>query len=374
MSLAFALTRLESGLLGPIQGWLVDRYGPRKILTIGLVIFAIGFFLFSQVNSVPSYFVAFIFIALGSSLGGWATLMVPIVNWFDKNRAKAIAWSQLGFSFGGLCVPIMAIGLETFGWRYMGVISGVVILLLGLPLVTLIYHRPSDFNQTIDGIRKTKNNATMDSEQTKLVHSFTWREAIRERSFWLISIGHSLSLLAVSSMLAHLIPHLTNSLNYSLRDASVAFSIMTGFQMLGIFLGGYLGDKYNKQKLVVFCMLGHFFGLVAIAYAANFYWIIVFAVLHGVAWGIRGPLMVALRADFFGPKSFGTIMGFSSLIVMIGMTLGPIVCGVLFDYYGNYEVAFTIMALGSLIGGVCFWLCEPPSSNSSAELTRTNPV
>ena len=61
LSLAFALTRLESGLLGPIQGWLVDRYGPRKILTIGLVIFAIGFFLFSQVNSVPSYFVVLSF-------------------------------------------------------------------------------------------------------------------------------------------------------------------------------------------------------------------------------------------------------------------------------------------------------------------------
>lgn len=364
LSLAFALTRLESGLLGPIQGWLVDRYGPRKILSVGLVIFAIGFFLFSRVDSIPSYFIAFILIALGSSLGGWATLMVPIVNWFDKHRAKAIAWSQLGFSFGGLCVPLMAIGLETFGWRNMGLISGIVILILGLPLVTLIYHRPSDYGQTIDGIKTLFNSQKIGSEKPNRVRSFTWREAIREPSFWLISIGHSLSLLAVSSMLAHLIPHLTNSLDYSLRDASVAFSIMTGFQMFGIFLGGYLGDKYNKQKLVVFCMLGHFFGLVAIAYAANFYWIIAFGVLHGIAWGVRGPLMVALRADFFGPKSFGTIMGFSSLIVMIGMTLGPIICGILFDYYGNYELAFTIMALASLVGGVCFWLCEPPKSEA----------
>ena len=110
--LAFALTRLESGLLGPIQGWLVDRFGPRKILTIGLIIFAIGFVLFSQVNTIPVYFLAFILIALGSSLGGWATLMVPIVHWFDQHRAKAIAWSQLGFSLGGLCVPLMAIGLK----------------------------------------------------------------------------------------------------------------------------------------------------------------------------------------------------------------------------------------------------------------------
>ncbi|GIS19690.1 MAG: hypothetical protein CM15mP120_16060 [Pseudomonadota bacterium] len=105
LSLAFALTRLESGLLGPLQGWLVDRYGPRLILIIGTLIFGIGFFVFSIVQSITSYFIAFILIALGSSLGGFATLMVAIVSWFDQHRAKAIAWSQFGFSIGGLCVP-----------------------------------------------------------------------------------------------------------------------------------------------------------------------------------------------------------------------------------------------------------------------------
>ena len=89
LSLAFALTRLESGLLGPLQGWLVDKYGPRLILIIGTLIFGCGFFVFSQVNSITTYFVAFILIALGSSLGGFATLMVSIVSWFDLHRAKA---------------------------------------------------------------------------------------------------------------------------------------------------------------------------------------------------------------------------------------------------------------------------------------------
>ena len=165
-------------------------------------------------------------------------------------------------------------------------------------------------------------------------------------------------------MLAHLIPHLTNSLNYSLRDASIAFSLMTGLQLIGIFLGGYLGDKYNKQKLVVFCMLGHFLGLLAIAFASDFFWVVIFAILHGIAWGIRGPLMVALRADYFGSRFFGTIMGFSSLIVMIGMTFGPIICGILYDYYGNYQLAFTIMASASLVGALCFWLSESPQQSA----------
>jgi MFS family permease len=360
LSLAFALTRLESGLLGPVQGWLVDRFGPRRILTIGTLIFGFGFFVFSQVDSILSYFAAFVLIALGSSLGGFATLMVSIVNWFDKHRAKAVAWSQLGFSFGGLSVPIVVLGLESFGWQTMAMISGTLILAMGLPLVRIVHHRPEERGEVIDGIRHPSHEDTDAPRPRPAKQSFTWQQAVREPSFWLLSIGHGLSLLAVSSMLAHLIPHLTRSLDYSLAAAGVAFSMMTGVQMCGLFLGGYLGDRYDKRFLVVFTMIGHCLGLLAVTYAENFYWIVAFAVLHGLGWGVRGPMMVALRADYFGPKSFGTIMGISSLIVMVGMTAGPIICGVMYDIYGNYQLAFTAMAFASLAGSLCFWAARPP--------------
>lgn len=209
LSLAFALTRLESGLLGPLQGWLVDKYGPRLILIIGTLIFGCGFFVFSQVNSITTYFVAFILIALGSSLGGFATLMVSIVSWFDLHRAKAIAWSQLGFSFGGLCVPFVMMGLEAFGWRDMALYSGIMVLVIGLPLVSLVRHRPEDYGEIPDGISIHEDTGAdeFESNNGRVAQiSLTWRQAVREPSFWMISAGHGLSLLTVSAMLAHLIP------------------------------------------------------------------------------------------------------------------------------------------------------------------------
>ena len=109
---AFALTRIESGILGPLQGWLVDRFGPRAILTIGTVLFGVGFILFGQVESLLTFYLTFALIALGASLGGFATLMVAIVNWFSRHRSKAIAVSQLGFSLGGLSVPLIIWGCE----------------------------------------------------------------------------------------------------------------------------------------------------------------------------------------------------------------------------------------------------------------------
>ncbi len=366
LSLAFALTRLESGLLGPLQGWLVDRFGPRIILTIGTLIFGLGFFAFSMVDSIPTYFIAFILIALGSSLGGFATLMVSLVNWFDRHRAKAIAWSQIGFSLGGLSVPIVILGLEAWGWRTMAIISGVMVLVVAGPLVQLVRHRPQEVGEVPDGLILKEDGAHAEHHDYVPQISFTWQEAVREPSFWLISLGHGLSLLTVSSMLAHLIPHLINSLDYSAVAAGVVFSFMTGAQLLGLFLGGYLGDRMNKRLLCVLCMLGHFIGLLAVAYATNALWLAVFVIFHGLGWGIRGPQMVALRADYFGPKSFGTIMGISSLIVMIGMTAGPIICGVMYDVYGNYQLAFTIMAFVSATGLLCFWGAKPPRKTLAA--------
>ncbi len=356
LSLAFALTRLESGLLGPLQGWLVDRFGPRLILTIGTLIFSVGFFVFATVDSITTYFVAFILIALGSSLGGFATLMVSLVNWFDRHRATAIAWSQIGFSVGGLCVPLAIWIMETYGWRNMALLSGFSVLIIAGLLVQLVRHRPEELGEVPDGIIAPQATAE------KLVSgtSLSWRQAVREPSFWLISSGHGLALFTVSSMLAHLIPHLTKGLGYTTIQAGLVFSAMTGVQLVGLFLGGYLGDRFNKRFICTLCMVAHSVGLLAVTYADSLLMIGIFILLHGLAWGVRGPLMVALRADYFGTRSFGTIMGISSLIVMIGMTGGPIISGVMFDLEGNYTRAFTIIAGLSFVGSLCFWAASPP--------------
>jgi MFS family permease len=366
LSAAFALTRLESGLLGPLQGWLVDRYGPRKILTIGTVIFGLGFFVFSQINSITTYFLAFILIALGSSLGGFATLMVSLVHWFDKHRAKAVAWSQIGFSLGGLSVPLIVIGLETWGWRNMAIISGCMVLFIGGPLVQLVRHRPDEIGEVPDGI-PVPDLSDDESHTAPIKPNFTWRQAVRESSFWLISAGHGFALFTVSAVIAHLIPHLTYGLGYSTVQAGVVFGFVTGVQLIGLFLGGYLGDRFDKRILCIACMVGHVIGLIAVTWSTGLASLAVFVIFHGFSWGVRGPQMVALRADYFGTNSFGTIMGISSLIVMIGMTGGPLICGYLFDVYGNYEIAFTVIAALSLCGSVCFWAARPPVARNNLQ-------
>jgi MFS family permease len=136
---------------------------------------------------------------------------------------------------------------------------------------------------------------------------------------------------------------------------------MTGFQVVGMLIGGAIGDRFDKRMIAVSCMAMHTAGLLLVAYALNFAMVVAFAVLHGIAWGLRGPLMQAIRADYFGRTSFGVIMGFSSMIVMLGTIAGPLVAGFLADRTGSYEAGFTLLAVLAGLGSVFFLLARRPS-------------
>jgi MFS family permease len=362
ISAAFALTRVESGLLGPLQGWLTDRFGPRAVLVVGTTLFGVGFMLFSGIDSVLGFFLTFATIAVGASLGGFPTLMVSIVGWFRRHRAKAIAASTMGFALGGLLVPVVVACLETYGWRSTAFGSGIVILVLGLPLCAVVRHRPADWGEVPDGLRRTSAGEEAPSH-APAGPELSVAQALRTPEFWLISVGHALALLIVSAVMLHLVAHLIQ-LGYSLAAAGLVVSAMTAFQILGQLVGGYLGDRLDKRHICAACMVMHASGLLLVTYAVSVPMVVAFAMLHGLAWGARGPLMVALRADCFGAGAFGTIMGWSSLIVMLGMSGGPIVAGVLADLAGNYRAGFTVLALLSVLGAFCFLAIRLPDSGA----------
>jgi len=87
LSVAFALTRVEGGILGPVEGYLVDRLGTRRLVFIGLTIMGVGMLALGQTHSLWMFYVAYLIMALGQGLGSWLPLMTMLNNWFDKRRA-----------------------------------------------------------------------------------------------------------------------------------------------------------------------------------------------------------------------------------------------------------------------------------------------
>ena len=353
---AFSAQQAAGGLLGPFQGWLLQRFGSQRMIRIGLVIFALGMALLSQVRGLPLFYIALLIASFGASLGGFLATNTAVVNWFLRHRSMALAIIQVGISAGGLVAPVIAWSLTTHGWRFTALVSAALVLLIGLPLTLLIRNHPEDVGLVPDG-------GPGKVDLTRLVVSppeFGAREALRTRAFWFISLGHALSLTVVSAVLAHLALYLTEEANFTLSLAATMVAVMTASTIVGQLGGGLLGDRFDKRRIAIAAMFSHAGALLMLAYGDSLPWIVAFAVVHGLSWGFRGPTMQALRADYFGRRSFAQILGFSSPLITSGMIAGPLIVALFADSLDSFRPGFVAVASLALLGSVFFMLARPP--------------
>jgi MFS family permease len=353
-----AIQSLEGALIGPVLGWLIDRLGPRAVVRMGIVVFALGFLAFSTVDTIPGFYAAVTLIAIGASMSGYFPLSVCLMHFFERRRARALSLMSLGLAAGGLALPLLSWSIAAFGWRTTCVGAAGVILVLGWPLASILRRHPSEVGQEVDGEPRPVETP---------VPAATWKEgltaaqAVRTRAFWLLAVGHGLALLVVTAVNVHAISHMKQELGYSLPQASFIITLMTVAQGAGMLLGAAVGDRWSKRHLAALCMLAHMVGLLMLAYAVHVSMLVLFAVLHGMAWGLRGPLMQALRADFFGVREIGMIMGLSAVVISIGQVVGPLVAGMAYDWTGHYQSGFLVLALLAGFGSVMFLRARPPA-------------
>ncbi len=391
LSLAFAFTRVEGGILGPIEGYLTDKFGTRRLVMIGMTIMGLGWLLFSQVRDVSEvpilrelpfdtlpdfvqpvippllFYLVYIFIALGQGLGSWLPLMTMLNNWFSRKRAMAMGFSNSTSRLGSLLmIPAIAWAIDPeydrLGWKLTVAIIGVAILVIALPLSTLIRNKPEDHGLLPDGdraigaARPGAPARAASSQQT----DFTWRQALATPAFWLISVGHGFTSMILIAMMAHLAPMMTDQ-GYSLQTASFVITAYTVVSMLFQIVGGIVGDRVPKRlALFVFTWIqasGVFvltFGPTSLLTAFGF------ALLFGIGFGGRNPLTVSIRGEYFGRSSFGMIMGLSQVPMNLMLLAAPVFAGVVRDVTGEYTFAFAVLAALNMLGGVMFLMASKP--------------
>lgn len=372
LSGAAALKSTESALLGPVLGWLVDRFGSQRIVRAGVILFGLGFMLLSQTETLVTFYAAFVVLALGASMCSTMVVSVAIIQWFQRNRARALSSSQFGAAVGGLFVFLVAWVIQTYGWRVAAFGSGVMIIVCGWPLATMVRSRPEDMGQRIDGLPpdtvapsagSTPAAAPVPAPQARSTEGeYTAREALRTGSFWLLSLGHACSLFVVSAINVHAILHIKEGLGYSLALASLYITIATAGQFAGVVCGWAVPERIEKRKVTALSMLFHASGMLMLTYATGPVVLVLSALVHGIGWGLRGPFIAAMRADYFGRNSIGMILGLSSMIMVIGQIGGPLIAGALADWRGNYQAGFTLIAALAAVGSLFFWMAKRPVS------------
>jgi len=367
LALAFSLGQLEASIAGPVVGILVDKIGAKKVIFAGISLVGIGFILLSQTNSLIMFYFSYGVVMLGASGGGWLPMMTVINNWFDKKRTMAMGIGGLGFSMGSfVLVPILAwlVNPSHFGWEMTALALGIFFLIIALPIAKLIRNSPEEHGEIPDGIKAHQSDILNNNSNANENREFEISEVIKMKSFWVISICHGTSSMLISTMMMHMILALKDQ-GLSLQTAALIWGITMGYSGLAQIFGGYIGDKMPKNlALCIFGCLQSVGVAIATLIGDSFYFIPIFIIIYGLGFGARVPLGSSIRGEYFGRKSYGKVLGFSMVPMFLLMTIGPLFAGKMFDIYGNYEIAFLVLAVIAGFGSLGFLFAKKPNPKS----------
>ncbi len=369
LSIAFVLYRVEGSVLGPVSGFLIDKLGPRRNVLIGLILCGAGFVLLSRTQELWHFYTAFVVITVGIGLGTWMPMITVLNNWFERHRAMAMALAIEGFLIGGVAlVPVIVWAIDPdvpgrLGWRNTALVIGIIIIAVAWPLSRLVRNSPEPYGQFPDGEMRAPHpeRATETPTADALEeYGYTWQEAVRTRTFWLITMGHACSSVVFTIVMVHLGPMLTDR-GISLPDIGWVIVAYTAVAAVFTLIGGYVADR-APIRFVAFA----FSSFQGIAIAVLLVWdslatAFVFAALFGIGFGGRSPATTAIRGVYFGRKAYASILGISMIPMNLLMLGGPLYAGVMVDRTGSYLVPFAVIAALNLAGSAMFLFLGRPT-------------
>ncbi len=346
-----SLARLEGGLIGPVEGWLIDKFGARKVMLLGVPLMGVGFILLSNVSSIFMFTIVFVFcLSLGSALSSFAPTSAAVANWFDRRRSTMFGIMSAGVGMGGLIVPVVTILIETLGWRTSLVVLGVGIIAIGLPLASVVRHRPEPYGYYPDNeepVTKTDNPTDQPSGHSEhgqgASDGLTVKEALKTSAFWYMALTFSLRVGTTSAVALHFVPFLTD-IGLDIVMAGFVTGAMAVISVVGRLLFGWLGDFLPKRLVVAAGLASLTLGMVALAFSTNVWHVLFALLLYGPSYGGLATMMSAMRAEYFGRRAFATIAGFMGTVMMLGTLSAPIYAGWIFDVTQSYRIAFLSFA------------------------------
>ncbi len=368
LSGAFSLSRAEGALLGPVEGFLVDRFGTRTMVSIGYVAMGLAFIFYSQIQNVVHFYIAYLAISLGSGLGGWIAVVTMVNNWFIRKRAMAMALAVSGVQLGGFLVPLMAWGIESHGFRQALLGIGIIMIATAIPASRFIRNRPEDYGLLPDGqpviASDVAQEASSESDNAADSRDLTPQEALRTVAFWAVAVSRTTSVVSIISLSVHLVPKLVDS-GLSLITANFVVMFYTLMALPSGFVAGYLADRTSKKAVLFVCMLMQSAAVAILALFDSLPMALLFAVLWGAGFGGRVPLLTAILGDFFGRKHFGSILGFNMVPSNIAMIIAPLFAGFMFDLNQSYFIPFAAFAVLGFIGTFIILLARQPGGGAA---------
>lgn len=376
MNNGFIAFLLGVALASPFAGRVLDKLPARIVIAAGGFLFGLGMLGLAMTTSqIAMLALIALPIALGSVAAGTLAANTVVVRWFKRRRGTALGILAIATSTGGfIFTPLVALLIETLGWRsallMVGVIAWVVIPAAAL---LLIRNQPAGSEHGFDaemGGERSKGGADAERVAADRGDERLWSygELLRDRNFWLVSIGITLLFASDQALIVSTVPHLQD-MNIDLTAAAMVMSFMSMSAMGGKLMVGYLADKVDLRLVFSAIAVAHI-GLLALFITVPSYWVLlVFATVCGIGIGGVFPAWTTLLGWLFGSKSYGTIMGLMSLPMKLSGVVSISFVGRVHDQTGSYATAFMVFGLCIVGAMVMIALVRPPSSTEPPRVT-----
>ena len=344
ISAAMSLRQLESGIVSPAVGFLLDRFSARKLIFWSAVISGTGFIGLGFTSGIVMFFLCFVVISLGASgISHAVTWPVIISRWFRRNRGLATGLAVTGPIFGSPIVILNTQIEEAYGWRVVLFGYGILIL-VGITLLSmLVRDRPEPYGLRPDG-DPPEDSITKEHHSgspRRIDAGLTMHAVFRTKEFWLFTSYLSGTFAVNSAIQGHMIPYFQQDIGLSAAWAAVVMSMVFIISGIGRIGGGYLLDRmdYRLVLAVVAAMMGLGLLYLQVVPVKTVWATLPFAVMFGVSFGCLVPMRGTVGSIMFGTRTIGGILGLLQGGPIAAGVIGPFVMGLIFDLNGNYSTA-----------------------------------
>ena len=350
ISFAKSLRGLEMSIFAPLLGFLVDRFGSRKLIFCGTITVGFGFILLSITQSLAMFYGPFLLLSFGAGGCTSIVLITSVANWFDKNLGKAFGVVACGFGAGGLLVPLVVQLIDLYHWRTTLIIFGLGMWILGIPLSFVIRDKPEQYGYIPD--RESQHDPTPHFKNKDKGSEVGFKEALKQKAFLYLNIVELMRHMIISAVILHVMPYLS-SVSIPRSIAGMVAAALPLISIVGRFGFGWFGDVFDKRYLlaVTYCLTG--VGLLAFCYVQQGWFILIFILAFSLGWGGSMVLTRTIVREYFGRDSFGRMLGITMGSGSIGGIIGPTLAGWVFDTLRSYHFIWLVFCGFS---GLSVWL------------------
>ena len=347
---------VELGVAAPIMGFMVDRWGPRKLMFVGGVLMGGGFILLSQINSLGTFFWAFVLISLACSAAGSVVMMTAVAHWFRRRVSLAMGLLTAGFGLGGFMVPVVIWLIDRYEWESALVVLGISTWCIIPTLALLVRHKPEQYGYRPDGDPHPLDPIENPGESQA---GFKPRQVLKTRTFWQLSLALTIQFAGINAVVLYVLDYLKES---GINEGSAGWVVMfiPLLSVVGRLGFGWLGDLGNKKQVLAFTIVLQAIGLLLFCGAPDWWALAVFLITFGPGYGGAISLRPAIQREYFGVKAFGTIQGIIMGLMTLGGFAGPVFAGWIFDTRGNYETAWLVFAGAAIAASILVMMIREP--------------